>query len=255
MQRTASQLSLFAEHPADNTLPGELPAYVIRESRRARRLSIKVFPRGKVEVVVPRRTRPADVEAFVAENRAWIRGAVDAFAAEFSAESARLPDTIELPAIERRFVVAYRKRDGQTGVRCRETGDTLVLSGATDDDSACREALKRWLANVARREFRPRLSALSRTYDLPFKRMQVRAQRTCWGSHSTSGTISLNLCLLFVSPAVLRYLLIHELCHGRHMDHSRAFWGLVRACEPHYRRLDRTLGEAWRSVPGWLDMH
>ncbi len=74
---TAPQLSLF---PPEDTFPeverpGRPPGFSVRESARARRLSIKVYPRGKVEVVVPRRTRPRDVEAFVRENAAWIKKA------------------------------------------------------------------------------------------------------------------------------------------------------------------------------------
>lgn len=256
MQRTASQLPLFAEGGAnDGSKPGGKPGFVVRESARAKRISIRVYPRGKVEVVVPRRTRPGDVEAFVHENRDWIAAAVTSFEAELSPESYHLPVRIDLPAVERRYAVAYRRRVGQSKVRFREHGDTLVLSGATDDETACREALKRWLGNVARREFGPRLDALSAALRLPYRRLQIRAQRSCWGSHSARGTISLNLCLLFVAPDVLRYLLVHELAHGRHMDHSRSFWKLVQRCEPRYRRLDKALGDAWRVVPGWVGVY
>ena len=66
--------------------------------------------------------------------------------------------------------------------------------------------------------------------------------------------MSLNLCLLFVDPALLRYLMIHELCHGRFMNHSQRFWKHVARFEPDYRRLDRALGESWRQVPAWMDV-
>ncbi|MCH8302959.1 MAG: M48 family metallopeptidase, partial [Proteobacteria bacterium] len=82
-----------------------------------------------------------------------------------------------------------------------------------------------------------------------------RAQRRCWGSRSCSGTISLNLCLLFLAPELLRYLLIHELCHGRHMNHSKRFWKRVACFEPEYRSRDRALTESWRQVPGWLGLY
>lgn len=204
---------------------------------------------------MPRRTRPAEVEAFVTENRRWIARALESFADEHDPESYRLPARINLPAIGRQYVVAYRHRKDRTSVRHRELGNTLVLTGATDNEKKCVTAIRRWLTKVARRELEPTLKVMSAAYDLPFEKMQVRAQRTCWGSHSSSGTISLNLCLLFVEPAVVRYLLVHELCHARHMDHSTAFWRLVRQCEPGYRRLDRALGESWRNVPGWLGIY
>lgn len=255
VQGTARQLPLFSDAPDATGEPVNAPGVAVRESSRARRLSIRVFPRGRVEVVVPRRTRAADVEAFVSENRRWIARAVESFACEYDPQSFALPTRIDLPAIGRSYVVAYRQRGGQNAVRARETGATLVLSGATGDVEACTVALRRWLARIAKREFAPRLEALSRRHRLPYSRMQVRAQRSCWGSHSSSGTISLNLCLLFVAPEVVRYLMIHELCHARHMDHSPAFWRLVRQCESSCRRLDRSLGNAWRSVPGWVGIY
>ena len=76
-------------------------------------------------------------------------------------------------------------------------------------------------------------------------------QRTRWGSCSAQGTISLNASLLFVEPAVTGYLLVHELSHLRHLNHSRSFWRLVERFEPDYRRLDRALSESWTRVPAW----
>jgi predicted metal-dependent hydrolase len=111
------------------------------------------------------------------------------------------------------------------------------------------------LSATARREFAPRLKALAVLTDTSYAKMHVRAQRSCWGSRSCSGTISLNLCLLFLAPELMRYLLIHELCHGRHMNHSKRFWTLVGRFEPDYRRLDRALTESWREVPAWLGLY
>ena len=82
--------------------------------------------------------------------------------------------------------------------------------------------------------------------------MSVRRQRTRWGSCSTQGTISLNVCLLFQSPAVVRYLMVHELCHRRHMNHSRRFWALVESFEPDWKPLDVELLQGWRKVPAWV---
>jgi len=255
---TAPQLSLFP--PDDPFLevgrPGEsvAPGFIVRESARARRLSIKVYPRGKVEVVVPRRTRPADVEAFVEENRAWIERARDSFAVIHPPEPFALPQVIELPAIERVVTVRYLQSEGKT-VRYRLTGDCLRLTGRIKDEKACVAAIRRWLGGIAKEEFAPRLQALSNLTGIDYKKMQVRAQRTCWGSRSSSGTLSLNLCLMFLCPELMRYLMIHELCHGRHMNHSKRFWRLVARFEPRYRCLDRELGEGWRSVPSWLGIY
>ncbi len=232
-----------------------MPGFSVRESTRARRLSIKVFPRGRVEVVVPRRTRARDVQAFVDEHQEWIRKSRESFAKVLPPEPFMLPNTVAFPAIGTEYRVRYERQSGAGSVRYRNSGNLVVLSGRTGDDQMCVAALKRWLASVARREFGPRLKALSALTHNPYKSMHVRGQRTCWGSHSSNGTISINYCLLFLQPELLRYLMIHELCHARHMNHSRQFWQRVRCFEPDYKRLDKSLSDAWKAVPAWLGMY
>lgn len=251
MQSAADQLSLFSEVEEPDTTSG----FSVRESSRAKRLSIKVFPRGKVEVVVPKRTRSRDVEAFVAENRGWIRKTRASFAESHAPEPFRLPSRIKLAAIGRNFGVVYQPEQGADTVRYRVTGDIIRLSGRTADESQCVAALKRWLAALARSEFEPRLRALAGETGTRYKRLHVRGQKTCWGSHSSTGTLSINYCLLFLGPSLVRYLMIHELCHSRHMNHSRRFWRLVGRFAPDYRRLDRALGDAWKQIPTWVGIH
>jgi predicted metal-dependent hydrolase len=249
---TAQQLPLFSE---DQPEAGRVPGFSVRRSSRAKRLSIKVFPRGRVEVVVPRRTSAGTVQAFVEENREWIGRARESFAEHYSPEAFVLPDVIQLPAIDLSVIVRYQPKAGADSVRVQFSNGLLRLSGNTGSEKHCVDALRRWLSGVAKREFAPRLEALAKLTQTPYSKMHVRMQRTCWGSRSSRGTISLNLCLLFLDPALLRYLMIHELCHGRHMNHSRRFWKLVSCYQPDYKRLDRRLGESWRDVPAWLGIY
>lgn len=247
MRTTNRQLKLFPERVE----PGHVPGFSVRRSTRAKRLTIKVYPGGRVEVVVPGRVRPAEVQAFVRENADWIRDARRALASD-PPDAPGLPETVRLTAIGREVDIHYRNVPGRVAVTWRHEDSRLVLTGRVTNEALCVTALKRWLAEVARREFEPSLGSLARAMHTPYSRVQVRAQRTCWGSRSSTGTISLNLCLLFLDPDVVRYLMIHELCHGRHMNHSKRFWKLVGSYEPDWRRLDRELTEGWRRVPGWL---
>lgn len=251
MYSTAAQIPLFQ----DLEEPDTLSAFSVRESARAKRLSIKVYPRGRVEVVVPKRTRARDVQAFVTENRDWIDRTQASFAEQHSPEPFRLPTRLALPGIERVLGVIYQPDDALQTVRYRQTGDIVRLRGNVADEQQCVETLRRCLASVAKDTFAPQLRALSALTGNPYKRMHVRGQKTCWGSHSSSGTISINYCLLFLRPALVRYLMIHELCHARHMNHSRSFWRLVGRYEPNYRRLDQQLSDAWRHIPTWVGIY
>lgn len=232
-----------------------MSGFSVRESGRAKRLSIKVFPRGRVEVVVPRRTRPADVREFVESQRDWIRKAREQFAAEHTPEPFALPENVQLGGIERQFTMKYLPQNGASSVKFRAKGDTVVLSGRISDEKLCVAALKRWLTSLAKAEYAPRLRSISSLVGNSYKKMHVRGQRTCWGSHSSSGTISLNYCLMFLDPAHLRYVMIHELCHARHMNHSRRFWSLVGQFEPGYRQLDKDLNDSWKRIPTWVGIY
>ena len=251
MQSAAKQLPLFSEVDEPDSLSG----FSVRESGRAKRLSIKVFPRGRVEVVVPKRTKSADVREFVEAHSDWIKKARQQFAEDYSPEPFALPATICLDGIERQYEVVYEPAVGAKTVKYRCNGLKVVLSGRTADEKLCVGALKRWLTGLAKTEYLPRLGGLSTLTDNAFKKMHVRGQRTCWGSHSSTGTISLNYCLLFLDPEHLRYVMVHELCHAKHMNHSKRFWRLVAQFEPNYKRLDTDLNSSWKKIPTWVGIY
>ncbi len=224
--------------------------FCVRQSARARRLAVRVYPGGRVEVTVPVGTRPDAVEAFVARHRRWI----DTKAAEFRGRPnpalEPLPERIALQALGRQWNVTYLP-GSRSMVRARG-GDELEVRGDATRQADTRRALRNWLVEEARTALEPWLASVAHSCDLRYLRLQLRRQRTRWGSCSRSGTISLNVCLLFQPPPVVRYLLVHELCHTRHMNHSPRFWRLVAEHEPDYKQLDRSLTRGWQHVPGWV---
>ena len=238
----AQQLALF-DAPAQ-----ELP-WCVRISSRARRLTVRVFPGGRVEVVVPPGTRPRLVEQFVARHRAWISRKVEEFRHVEVDSSPALPGEIEFAAAGRRLAVEYRPAAHPP--RLRELDGRLVVSGDLGREALVRHVLQRWLLRAAHAHLVPLLASEATRHGLSFQRAQVRRQRTRWGSCSRAGTISLNACLMFQTADVVRYLLAHELAHTVHMNHSRRFWKLVERLEPGWKPLDRELARGWRRVPGW----
>jgi len=226
------------------------PGWNVRISRRARRLSMRVFPGGRVEVVVPPGVGIPAIERFVARHRDWAERRAREFALLAPHGATRRPAVVDLALLDRRWAVEYHA-SGRRSVT--DTGDgVLRVRGPDHTDRSVGEALLRWLSNVAADELRLRLDALSDEIGIDYLRLHLRRQRTRWGSCSAAGTISLNVCLMFQAPAVVRYLLVHELCHRRHMNHSERFWRLVESHEPQWRPLDAELLKGWRNVPAWV---
>ncbi len=221
----------------------------IRESSRARRLSLRVHPWGRVEVIVPRGTAPSSVRRFVHEHQAWIERTRRAMGLDETPHPEGVPTDIVFPLTGERFSVDWSGTTQTAGLTGRPTAHRITLRGPEPEALV---ALRRWFLAHARQRLAPQLRQISEELGLTYRRLQVRRQRTRWGSCSSTGTISLNGCLLFLAPPQARYLMVHELCHTRHMNHSAAFWSLVERHQPGARALDREVSEAWRHIPAWI---
>jgi predicted metal-dependent hydrolase len=244
------QLGLFGSRR--DLSPAELARapLSVRESRRARYLTLRLLPPHTLELVVPRGTRAAEVDAFVRENRRWIEDARRELAECRPLRREGLPTTVDLRAIGSRWSVAYR-HDPHGPSRCRARESVLEVATADPDRRGADEALRSWLLDEADYHLVPWLKRESQVVGRRPRKVQVRLQRTRWGSCSNSGTVSLNAALLFLEPAVVRYLLVHELCHLIALNHSRRFWSAVARHEPDYEALDRQLTKAWHEIPLW----
>ena len=229
--------------------------YRLRVSPRARDVSLRVTVERGLEVVVPRGYNPALVPRILEHMQGWIRRALDRAEANrrhLAPEPPwQLPTEIALPGIGRAWQIVA-KESARASVSIREIkGARLSITGALSNERACRRAFERWLVRKANRELIPPLEALSRELGLRYRRSYIRLQRARWGSCSSRKSISLNAKLLLLPPALVRSVLIHELCHLAEMNHSARFWSLVKQHDPDFRAHRKSLRAAWKLVPPW----
>jgi predicted metal-dependent hydrolase len=86
-----------------------------------------------------------------------------------------------------------------------------------------------------------RCAHFANIYDVRFKRISIRAQKSRWGSCSKSGTLSFNYKIAALPAVVADYIIVHEICHMREMNHSKKFWDLVARMVPEHRAVRKEL--------------
>lgn len=99
------------------------------------------------------------------------------------------------------------------------------------------------LRQQARIKLTERTDYYKKILGVEYKRIRIADQKTRWGSCSSTGTISYNWHLVLLPDAILDYVVVHELCHLQHMNHSKDFWDLVECILPDYRSRRKWLKE------------
>jgi predicted metal-dependent hydrolase len=184
----------------------------VRVSRRARKLSINVDAQRNIEIVVPARATQRDIDSLLFEHRAWLER-----------QLAKPPKVFHL-GLQR---------------------DDVVWIGGLALPAPRVPSLFGWYREQARAEIARAVDFEATRLEVTYTRVSIRDQQTRWGSCSRGGALSFNWRLIVAPPAVLRYVVVHELCHLLRHDHSPEFWELVAAARPTY--IDE---RAWLSEHG-----
>ena len=96
------------------------------------------------------------------------------------------------------------------------------------------EAEQRLYRDKAREIFEQKVSYYAQMMGVSYGRIAIRDQKTRWGSCSAKGNLNFNCLLMLTPPEVIDYVVVHELCHRKEMNHSKAFWSEVEKVLPHY---------------------
>jgi len=232
--------------PSPNTALLALPV-TERVSPQARSIRVEVHPDGGVVLVIPRFVPKRLAYEFLHSREEWIRRKQAELQNRPRAPLPRPPkwdgsDRMLFRGVETPLLLVPSH-----GTRPRVRLDAAIaLYCAPARTTAAQRvtAVRKALAEAARCEALKLLEAEAARLDVSFRGPRIADQRSLWGSCAPSGLISLNWRLIQAPPEVLRYVIVHELCHRRHLNHSRRFWNLVLQQMPDF--------ETWR---GWLRVH
>ena len=204
-------------------LPGGPARVEWRRSKRARRVSLRIDPRGGAVVVTlpPRAARTAGM-ALLMNHADWVTRRLAALPGPVPfADGARIP----LHGVEHRI----RHQPGLRG-GVRVEGREILVSG--DVGFLTRRSVD-FLRAEARRSFATLVAAKAEAAQLRPRRITVKDTRSRWGSCAASGSLAFSWRLVMAPPHVQDYVAAHEVAHLRHMNHGPRFWALVQGLTPH----------------------
>ncbi len=208
----------------------------VRESARARRLTLKIDPAlGGPLLVCPDYVAHADVEDFVRRNLGWLESRL-----------AKMPDQIpfedgaRIPVLGREHVISHRPKSRGpvrrvdlnaitegVGLTPFDTDANPPLLVVTGQEAHVTRRVRDWLKAEARRELAARARTYATAVGRKAGRISIRDTRSRWGSCSSNGDISFSWRLILAPERVLDYVAAHEAAHLVEMNHSRRFWRLV----------------------------
>lgn len=227
-------------------LGGQRVAYAFKRSQR-RSIGFSVGAEG-LSVSAPKWVPLADIDQAVQNKSGWIvRKLQEARARHERLEAGRIdwrdgavlpfrgePLKLVLDPLQAGTALQQDAHSGAASLR-------IALAPGSATPAQIEQAVEAWLMQQARQIFTGRLDHFAPQLGVQWRQLSLSSATTRWGSASANGAIRLNWRLLHLQPAVLDYVVVHELSHLRVMDHSARFWATVQAVMPDYAVLRRQL--------------
>jgi hypothetical protein len=211
--------------------------YILRRRSRLKNVTIRISLAGEIIVSAPSTVPRSRIEEVLEKKRGWIERHMTRIRTQLE----RNDPLKEIPLRGELYTVVCEKGGNRGSVRSNETSRTLRVRHPSGTSTDYRKTLLRWLKNRARKELAAELPEWSARSGIPFADFSVRDQKTRWASSSGKGHLSFNWRLILLPDAVRSYLIVHELVHQVHHNHSSRYWSEVVRIYPRARECDRWL--------------
>ena len=209
------------------------PDYIERSNRKT--LSLTVMKDGNVVVKAPLKMSDEIINNFVLEKQNWIKEKL-AFVKQMLSKYDDIANYKKFLLYGNRYSLLI------ADVKKIETNDFKIVIPKKYEGNIL-GALKSWYKQVAKHVLSDRLKYIQEKLKLKSNSMRISDQAKRWGTCNSSGAISFNWRVILMPPAIIDYVIVHELCHLVEMNHSKKFWDLVYRFLPNAPKIKKDLKE------------
>lgn len=211
------------------------PDYIEWSKRKT--LSLSVMKDGNVVVKAPIGMRNETINHFVEEKQAWIRDKLFLI----NKTKVKFDDVVHY----QRFLLYGNKYSLiLDNVKKIETNDKFqIIIPQKIDREKILKTLKNWYKKIAKQILEDRLKFIESRIKLKSSLLRISDSKGRWGSCNSKGVITFNFRVIMLPPAIIDYVIIHELCHLVEMNHSKNFWKLVETFLPKAPELKMAIKE------------
>jgi hypothetical protein len=215
--------------------------YTIKKNKRSKHIKIKIERGNQVVVSAPHLVPNFFIEQFVKKQQNWV---VTHLNKNPQSPKFNTPESIFIfgKKYSKKLEFSLKKKIG-----VYVSGKHLIFNPTEPPKLDTAENKKKWqkkfdtkvdqfLINTAKHYIIQRTEILSKKMNASYNKLTLKKQKTRWGSCSSQKNLNFNWQLVYFEPKIIDYVIIHELAHLTHMDHSKNFWSLVEKYDPEYRK-------------------
>jgi len=227
----------------------EINYTIIRSNRKT--VGLIVDPEKGVIIRAPKSLTKTQIKDVVKKKSNWLINKLEEIKRIKPAPEAKeFMSGEKLPYLGRRYRLKVNKCDKieKTSVRLYQGKFQIEVSSKLDEDerrSSIRQEMVKWYKDQARIKIEERVRIYQDKMGVCYNKITVKEQKKRWGSCSNKGNLNFNWRLIMAPVSVIDYIVVHELAHLVHPNHSRDFWELVKAIIPDYQEK-----QEWLKVNG-----
>lgn len=215
-------------------------SYTVRYSQRRKTVQLKIISVDSLEIAAPFNTSQAYIENLLQKKAGWILTKISSLSEiNLNPINKSLCDGAKILYLGRPYTLSLIPDDVKQPIITIEAKQiTIHISRQTDSKKSAvlKYALKDWFIDSAAKILHDKTLLWADKIGVMPKNIRIKEQKTRWGSCSSLGTVNYNWRIVMSPPEVIDYLVVHELCHLKFLDHSPFFWNLVKQILPDFKQ-------------------